>query len=805
MKKRIIAILGAVSMLLCSTAMPAFAEALPDDAATTPDVAEPMPPSEEYFEENGLQFTIYTPNPYYSTLNEQYAAVSGVDETAESVTIPAAVQGAPVVSVLYGALCSVSLKEILVADDQENFTTKDGVLFDKKGTTLVAYPLGRTGSYAVPEGTTVIDYYAFSAPEDYDGLTEVTFPESLRSFSAYAFMNQCGLTELVLPEGFQDLRECALYNCKGLKTLHLSRDLRTFFKPCGGCTSLCELTGEPTSFYIMDNVLFSKSNDLELYPAGLTAEKYVMPSNVPTIEEGSFQDNPYLKEVEIPISTVAVKASFWNMPALETLTFPEGVGSIYNVGINCPSLTTVYFPKTLDYVGYGAFRDSKALTDIYYNGRVEQYEKISNVLTNRHIHRDGVTVHYNDEEEYELFFDGDEESGGFTYKLYEDHAELAGFTRTQMTGLNEIVRPLAEVRGLPLTTVDRRAFEHAANCGGIELPDSIRTIEPYAFQNSLIQVNLPDGVEIIGDGAFQNASITSVVIPPSVKKIGKYAFRNSKITALTIAEGITDTGDMTFMDCKHLTDVHLPSTLEKIGNNAFAYDEKLETLWVPKGVTLIGGDAFYASGIRRINLPDTVTEIGSRAFGGCQALKTITLPQNLIAVSDNVFEESGITEITIPASVERIDSGAFCSCESLRRITILNPDCNIFNSEDVICTAVLWPETYDDPVPMPADVVKAFTPLAGNDPTPYGDKPTILHDLTICGYANSTAQLYAKAYNIPFEIYDPEAYEVADAVALQRFLLGAGASGGRRNYDLNGDGEMDVYDLALLKRRLLQM
>ena len=211
-----------------------------------------------------------------------------------------------------------------------------------------------------------------------------------------------------------------------------------------------------------------------LYPAGLTAEHYTMPDNVLGIREGAFENNPYLKEIDIPGTTVSVQETFCHMTALETLNFPEGVGSIGNVGVDCPALKSVRFPSTLTFVGASAFCDSKALTDIYYNGRAEQYEKISNVLTNRHIHCDRVTVHYNDEDEYELFFDGDEENGGFTYKLYEDHAVLAGFTRTKKTALNETVRPLAEVKGLPVTVVGRRAFENAVNYGGIELPDSIR-------------------------------------------------------------------------------------------------------------------------------------------------------------------------------------------------------------------------------------------------------------------------------------------------------------------------------------------
>lgn len=806
MTKRFTAFLAAAAMLLCSAALPACAEEAPAEPSyEAPVDAEPMPPSEEYVQADGLQFTIYTPNPYYSTSDEQYAAVSGVDGSAKSVTIPAEINGVPVIDILYGTLCSWSLQEILVAEDQENFTSIDGVLFDAEGMTLLAYPLGKTGTYAVPEGTTEIGYSAFAAPEDYDRLTEITFPDSLRSIQTDAFKNQCGLTELVLPEGFEHLRDSCLRNCKNLKTLHLSKALRTFFRACSGCTSLCELTGEPTYFYIMDNVLFDKSNYLVLYPAGLTAEKYVMPNNVPVIEEGAFENNAYLKEVEIPGSTCAVKNTFYNMAALETLTFPEGVGTIKDVCVNCPSLKTVYFPKTLDFVGYGAFRDSKALTDIYYNGRIDQYEKISNVLTNRHIHRDGVTVHYLAEEPYELFFDGDEEIGGFTYKLYEDRAVVAGYKAGTAVPVQPTIRIVVapEVKGLPVTTVGRRAFEHLANVDTIELPKSIRKIEPYAFQSAMVQVVIPDGVESIGEHAFYGSLITAIHIPESVQTIGKYAFANTKLTEVTLPEGLTDTGEGAFMNCKRLESVHLPSTLDKIGNKAFNGDESLECIELPDGIELIGGQAFSGTPLRKINLPDTITEIGDEAFRGCAKLRHITLPQNLNHLSCGVFENSSIEEITVPASVKYIDSAALRNCGELRRVTILNPECKIYNSDDVICSAVLWNLT-DDPVPC-AEPAYAISPLAGNDPVPPDeDRPTILYGFTMVGYEHSTAQIFADYYHIPFEIYDPDAYDIVDAVSLQRFLVGAGASGGYRNYDLNGDGETDVFDLALLKQKLTE-
>ncbi|MBR6414004.1 MAG: leucine-rich repeat domain-containing protein, partial [Oscillospiraceae bacterium] len=49
-----------------------------------------------------------------------------------------------------------------VASANPNFSSKAGVVFNKKGTKLIQYPCGRTGAYTVPAGVTSIGNDAFS-------------------------------------------------------------------------------------------------------------------------------------------------------------------------------------------------------------------------------------------------------------------------------------------------------------------------------------------------------------------------------------------------------------------------------------------------------------------------------------------------------------------------------------------------------------------------------------------------------------------------------------------------------------------
>lgn len=77
-----------------------------------------------------------------------------------------------------------SVKKFNVAENNENLTVKDGVLFSKDMTKLVAYPVadGNT-EYTVPDGTKIIGEYAFA---NHQTLKSVTVPESVTEIGKYA-------------------------------------------------------------------------------------------------------------------------------------------------------------------------------------------------------------------------------------------------------------------------------------------------------------------------------------------------------------------------------------------------------------------------------------------------------------------------------------------------------------------------------------------------------------------------------------------------------------------------------------------
>lgn len=84
-----------------------------------------------------------------------------------------------------------NMKEISVAEGNTNYTSVDGVLFNKAKTSIIIYPKAKGPSYEIPNSVTTIANYAFL---ECQGLTSVTIPNSVTSIGNNAFGNIGGLT-----------------------------------------------------------------------------------------------------------------------------------------------------------------------------------------------------------------------------------------------------------------------------------------------------------------------------------------------------------------------------------------------------------------------------------------------------------------------------------------------------------------------------------------------------------------------------------------------------------------------------------
>lgn len=147
---------------------------------------------------------------------------------------------------------------------------------------------------------------------------------------------------------------------------------------------------------------------------------------------------------------------------------------------------------------------------------------------------------------------------------------------------------------------------------------------------------------------------------------------------------VTTIKDYAFYGLNSLKTVSLPSTITKIGNQAFANCTSLTGFSVDannqsfctinKALYSIDNTTLYAmpggkSG--NIELPSSVTDIKPGAFMGCQQMTSVTIPEGVTAIKDSTFYKcSALKYINFKAAenLQNIGSYAFSNCTSLKRL-----------------------------------------------------------------------------------------------------------------------------------------
>ncbi|CAJ1964363.1 unnamed protein product [Cylindrotheca closterium] len=120
-----------------------------------------------------------------------------------------------------------------------------------------------------------------------------------------------------------------------------------------------------------------------------------------------------------------------------------------------------------------------------------------------------------------------------------------------------------------------------------------------------------------------------------------------------------------------MTNIKLPSTLREILLKAFSCCERLSSIDLPLGLTVIGMNAFENTSLRRLQCPATVEIIGRAAFTLCNHLKSIILPPRLEVIESEVFDGcDNLEEIEMPRTVRTIGNDAFAFCSALKKLDL---------------------------------------------------------------------------------------------------------------------------------------
>ena len=397
---------------------------------------------------------------------------------------------------------------ITVAANNPNYSSEDGILYNKNKTSLIAVPGAVSGNVTLYASITTIGNSAFSGCTS---LTGITIPAGVTSIGERAFIGCTSLTSITIPTGVTSIGENTFQECTSLTSVTIPAGVTSIENEMfWGCTSLTSIT---------------------------------IPSSVTSIGKSAFYGCKSLTSVTIPegVTTIGTSA-FSGCTSLTGITIPVGVTSISERAFSgCTSLTTITIPPSVTSIGHGAFFGCISLT--------------------------GITIPAGVTFIGQQAFSGCTSLTGITIPTGVTSIGSEAFSGCN--GLTSITIPVS-VTSIGNRAFNNTAWLNNQPDGLIYAGKVLYTYKGAMPANTVIN-NIREDTIAIADYAFSNeyTNLTRITIPESVTSLGRYAFnRCTNLTSITIPS-VTSIGGYAFTDCTSLTTITIPSSVTSIGFGAF--------------------------------------------------------------------------------------------------------------------------------------------------------------------------------------------------------------------------------------------
>ena len=502
----------------------------------------------------------------------------------------------------------------------EGLTSISDGAFEKCGTIeKVAIPSTVTKISFLSFSGTVIDHVCFNGDEDeWEQIDGINFSTALENATVYYYLASKPLmpgdywryvdgvpTEWPpIPEG---------EGTKGLE-YQINDDLLTYTVVGFG-----KVTDEhiviPSTYNDMPVVAFAPKG------YGYTYKSVVIPDSVTVLGEYAFYSWSYLESVTLSKNiTYIPDYAFADCYRLRSVVIPEGVTEIRQAAFSkCSSLVSITLPSTLtgisnafsmcdnlyEIYNFSALNIQRGTTDYGSIGENARHIYTSASDTSGLAYKDGI-YYYCDGEicvlvKYDIEADAivlPDLINGMTYSVMK-YALDSGSATSIYISSGAIAFADLKFSLLPTLQYIDVAEDNPvyASHNGILYTKDMSTLIVCPRKHQSADIVIPDGVEIIGDHAFQNVrGVESITLPDSVTTISFRAFAY----------------------CVNLKYVHLGGGVEYISSEIFYYDNLLTTVVLPDTLDTIDINAFSNSGITELIIPISVRCIRGSLFSGCE-------------------------------------------------------------------------------------------------------------------------------------------------------------------------------------------
>lgn len=462
----------------------------------------------------------------------------------------------------------IKLEEIIVNEDNVNYMSKNGILFNYEGTKIIRYPAGKQNEveYKIPEKVEIIGNHAF---EGCTNLSNIELSEGVQKIEYSSFEGCTNILNIKIPNSVTKINHSAFKDCTNLTKVEIGKGLTemstlSLFEGCEKLTNI-NVDSENVTFTSKNGILFNKAETKIIkYPVGKLEEKYIipegieiigeytferciniknieMPSGLTSINRGAFEGCINLNKIEIPDKVTKIgSAAFEECKSLSTIEIPKGVTTIESFTFeSCESLNSIKIPKGVTKIGSGAFKYCTSLTNV----------EIPSTITELN-----DTLHIGD-------------------KAYYPNDIFSGCINLTNINVDTSNQNYASEDGVLFNKEKTEIIKYpeGKRQEKYSIPESVTSIKDGAFKDSeyLINLEIPEGVIKIGRLAFANCeNLRNINIPESATEIGTTIFGNSKIVK-TISTGDTTT-----------TEIELPDILKRVldENDIILYSSSVSLL-----------------------------------------------------------------------------------------------------------------------------------------------------------------------------------------------------------------------------------
>ncbi len=313
------------------------------------------------------------------------------------------------------------------------------------------------GKYKV----TKIGYQAFNELFE---ITSVTLPKHLEIIDFQAFRLCVSLEEIIFPDTLTTIETAAFADCRNLKEVTIPKNISKLgigvFSYCNSLEKI--IVDKENKIYSSDEygVLYMNNKILMHYPAASENTEYTIPEGVTEIDAAAFANTENLEDVTFPSSLELVSVNAFEKSNITKAVFGNKLKKISENAFSESMLCEISLTNNVEEIGAKAFAYCP-LTSINIPASVKRigsyaFEGCSAI--------EKFVVDKNN-----LFYTSDEHGVLFT----KDMEALINYplanTNEEYTIPNGVAR------------IAENAFRYNINLKKITIPDSVETIESYAF------------------------------------------------------------------------------------------------------------------------------------------------------------------------------------------------------------------------------------------------------------------------------------------------------------------------------------